>query len=124
MREAEASYGEALEKYRALAKANPEAYLPDVAMTLNNLGLLYLDTQRLPEAEASCQEAATILEPLWQQQPEVQGNLMARIWWTLADFLPESQRPEALDLLHKALAAAYEPPLKRAIQNRIDDLSR
>ena len=43
--------------YRQLAKANAAAYLPDVAMTLNNLAILYGDIQRLQEAEEAYQEA-------------------------------------------------------------------
>ena len=52
-KEAEKSYVEALEKYRELAKKNPEVYLPYVAMILNNLGLLQSDTNRHEEAEKS-----------------------------------------------------------------------
>jgi hypothetical protein len=40
-----------------LAKTNPEAYLPDVAATLNNLANLYRATQRKKEAEECCREA-------------------------------------------------------------------
>ncbi len=38
---AESVYQEVLPAYRELAKANPQAYLPNVARTLNNLGNLY-----------------------------------------------------------------------------------
>ena len=38
MKESEQSFQEALATYRRLAEANPEEYLPKVAMTLNNLG--------------------------------------------------------------------------------------
>jgi len=40
MKAAEEAYQEALSIRRELAKANPEAYLPDVARTLNNLANL------------------------------------------------------------------------------------
>ncbi|WP_423787669.1 tetratricopeptide repeat protein, partial [Klebsiella pneumoniae] len=57
MKEAEAAYQEALSTFRELAKANPEAYLPNVAMTLSSLANLYRATERMKEAEAAYQEA-------------------------------------------------------------------
>jgi tetratricopeptide (TPR) repeat protein len=47
-----------------LAKANPEAYLPELATTLNNLADLYRATQRMKEAEAAYQEALSIVREL------------------------------------------------------------
>jgi tetratricopeptide (TPR) repeat protein len=41
MPEAEAAYKEALKIRRQLAEKNPDAFLPDVATTLNNLGVFY-----------------------------------------------------------------------------------
>jgi hypothetical protein len=49
--EGEQAYQEAPTIRRQLAQANPQAYLPDVAMTLNNLGNLYRATQRLSEQQ-------------------------------------------------------------------------
>jgi hypothetical protein len=40
MKETQNEYEEALKTYRELAQKNPETYLPDVAMSLNNLGIL------------------------------------------------------------------------------------
>ena len=40
MEEARKEFAEALQTYRELAQKNPETYLPDVATTLNNLGVL------------------------------------------------------------------------------------
>ena len=44
--EAEGAYKEALEIYKKLAEKSPDAYLPDVATTQNNLGILYIETER------------------------------------------------------------------------------
>jgi len=41
---AKKGYDEALSIYQELAKRNPEVFLPNVVMTLNNLGALYLLT--------------------------------------------------------------------------------
>ena len=44
-------YVRALEVFRRLAQANPQAYEPDVVATLNNLAALYSDTQRFTDSE-------------------------------------------------------------------------
>jgi tetratricopeptide (TPR) repeat protein len=62
-------YQEALEIFRQLAKPNPAAYQPAVATTLNNLAILYSDTQRLKEAEAAYQEALDISRQLPKTNP-------------------------------------------------------
>jgi tetratricopeptide (TPR) repeat protein len=62
-------YEEALVLYLTLAQQNPAAYLPYLATTLNNLGLLYGDTQRLEEAEQAYQEAVQTYRDLAQQNP-------------------------------------------------------
>ena len=68
--ESEAMYKEALEIRRRLAKANPQAYEPDVTMTLNNLANLYSDTQRLTESEAMYKEAMEIYRRLANANPQ------------------------------------------------------
>jgi tetratricopeptide (TPR) repeat protein len=70
MNEAETTYLEALSTRRALAQANPDAYLPDVAATLNNLAALYSDTQRMYEAETAYQEALSTRRALAQANPD------------------------------------------------------
>jgi tetratricopeptide (TPR) repeat protein len=122
MKESEQSYQEALTSYRRLAEANPDAYLPNVATTLNNLANLYGVTQRMKEAERSCGEARAILEPLWRQNPELHGNQFARIN-LLAARLAGPERPkDACDFARQALTAAYDAGLKHAAQELIDQL--
>ena len=41
----------ALAIYERLAKANPQAYEPDLAGSYYNLGILYSATQRIQESE-------------------------------------------------------------------------
>ena len=48
---------EALKTYRELAQKYPEIYLPYVAMTLNNLGILDSDLNRMAEARKEYEEA-------------------------------------------------------------------
>jgi tetratricopeptide (TPR) repeat protein len=53
-----------------LAQKDPEVYLPDVAMTLNNLGILDRDQNRTTEARKAYEEALTIYEAFAKQDPE------------------------------------------------------
>jgi hypothetical protein len=117
-------YQEALSTYRELAQANSEAYLPHVAMTLNNLANLYSATYWMKEAEAACREAEGILEPLWFVNPELHGDQMARILLMralLCESLGESGT-NACALASRALAAACNPTLKQAIRQLTDQL--
>ena len=63
-------YEEVLQALRELAKKNPEAYLPDVATSLNNLGVLLSDTNNLEQARDNYEEALQIHRELAQQNPE------------------------------------------------------
>ena len=66
---AEPIYKDVLEIRREQAKANPAAYLPDVATTLNNLGVLYRNTQRLKESADAYTEALQIRRELAKANP-------------------------------------------------------
>ena len=68
--EQEPLYTEALEIYRELARQNPEAYMSDVAGTLNNLATLHADSKRFEEAEKAINEALEIRQKLALQNPE------------------------------------------------------
>jgi tetratricopeptide (TPR) repeat protein len=119
MKESEAAYLEALSTHRKLAESNPEAYLPDVAGTLNNLANLYGATQRMKEAEESCTEAQAICEPLWHQQPELHGNLMARIFLLRALLASADRQDEACNYARRGLDAAFDPNLKAQLQQMV-----
>ncbi len=54
----------AVEVYRRLAGANPAAYEPDLAMSLNNLSNRLAEAGRRDEAEAAAAEAAQIRKRL------------------------------------------------------------
>ncbi|MCY7332310.1 MAG: tetratricopeptide repeat protein [Pseudanabaena sp. CAN_BIN31] len=63
---AKSLYQEALQIYRELANQNRDAFLPDVANTLNNLGLLH-STNEIEIALAEYQEALQIYRELANQ---------------------------------------------------------
>ena len=54
-------YQEALDTYRKLAQANPQAYLPAVAQTLNNLAILELAQDHIKPAQVLVSEALSAL---------------------------------------------------------------
>ena len=52
-----------------MASRNPEAYTPDVAMTLYNLVFLYIKLEREEDAEGAYQEAYDIYQRLAHSHP-------------------------------------------------------
>lgn len=69
-----------LDKARKLAEENPTDYKPTLAAILNNLGVLYLDTDRIDQGEAVYQEVVTIYTELAKTnptlyQPQLAGSL-------------------------------------------------
>jgi tetratricopeptide (TPR) repeat protein len=68
--EAKQAYEEALQIFREFAQKNPEAYLPDVATTLNDLGVLDRDQKRMEEARKELDETLQIRRELVQKNPE------------------------------------------------------
>ena len=63
-------YEEVLQALRELAQQNPETYLPKVATSLNNLGVLLHNTNDLKKAQDYYEEALQIHRELAQQNPE------------------------------------------------------
>ena len=63
-------YEEALGIYRRLAETNPQTYLPDVAMTLNNLAVLQKAKNEFPAAQAAYEEALGIYRRLAETNPQ------------------------------------------------------
>jgi tetratricopeptide (TPR) repeat protein len=58
------AYEEALEIYRTLAKTNPDAYLSEMAMTLNSLGIVYRVNNAHTKAQSAYEEALEIYRTL------------------------------------------------------------
>ena len=128
LKEAEASYKEALTIRRDLAKVNPQAYLADVASTLNNLGLLYSDMQQMKEGEASYQEALAIRRDLAKVNPQAYLLNVATTLNNLGLLYSDTQRfkegeasyQEALTIrrdLAKANPQAYRKDLADTLGN-------
>ena len=69
-KKAKTLYEKVLQELRELSKQNPEAYKPDVAATLNNLGALLYATNDLKQAQDYYEEALEIHRELAKQNPE------------------------------------------------------
>ncbi|MEP7365962.1 MAG: hypothetical protein ABI972_22120, partial [Acidobacteriota bacterium] len=93
--------------------------------TLNNLALLYSDTQRMREAEQSCAEAMETLTPLWQANPLVHGDQWGRCcgFWARLQIEQEKPADGLCALLTEALAFVYNPQLRVAIQGMMERLN-
>lgn len=142
--ESESLYLEALESYKRLAKEKPryrplyktkdknkekaKDYKPDVARTLNNLALLYSNTQRQAESETMYLEALKIRRQLAEQDPDTYEPGLAMTLNNLATLYQKSHRLsesetlqlEAIEIqkrLAKANPQAYEPDLAMTMNN-------
>src|SRR5208282_3137970 len=62
---------EALKTYRELAEKEPETYLPDVAATLNDLGILDSDQNRIQNARKEFEEALKTYRELAHKEPDI-----------------------------------------------------
>ena len=126
---AETMYKEALEIYRRLAAvSNPQAYKPDVAMTLNNLAALYSNTQRFSESEAMYKEALEIRRRLATANPQAYEPDVAMTLNNLAILYSNTQRfseseamcKEALEICRRLASynpQAYEPDMAQTLNN-------
>ena len=89
---AQTVYQEALGTYRKLANANPQAYLSYVAQTLNSLGILYSDTQRLSDSEQAFKEALGTYRKLANANPQAYLPDVANTFNNLGFLYSNTQR--------------------------------
>lgn len=69
-RKAEPLWQEALKKYRDITEGEPEAIAADIAITLNNLGVLHKETAKYGSALKEYEEALNIYQFLAKSNPE------------------------------------------------------
>ena len=74
---------DALKSYRKLAESDPETYLPGVAATLNDLGIIDGDQNRMGSARKDFEEALEIYRKLAQQEASVYLRCVATTLTTL-----------------------------------------
>jgi tetratricopeptide (TPR) repeat protein len=128
--EAEAIFSEDLKKLRLLAKNDPKVYQPFLASTLNDLGAIYLGSNRLQEAMKAFQDSLEVTRYLAGDNPGYRlneamtlSNLSALYLesddpQTIAKALPTVQ--EALTIyqdLGHAGTTAYQPNVAMALNH-------
>jgi tetratricopeptide (TPR) repeat protein len=125
---------EAVEIYRRLADRQPDAFLPDLAASLHNLGKVLSALGRRAEALQAAQEAVEIRRRLAAQHPDAFLPDLARSLNNLGAMLSEmGRRAEALQAtqeavdLYRRLAQqnpdAFLPDLAVSLNNLGADLS-
>ena len=80
--------------HRQLAEANPAAYAPDLAGSLNNLGIRLAEAGRREEALGAAQEAVTLHRQLAEANPAAYAPDLARSLNNLGIRLAEAGRRE------------------------------
>ena len=119
---------EATTLYRTLAQHNPATYMPDLAMSLNNLANRLDDNGQQREALKTAQEAVTIRRNLAEHNPAAHTPALASSLNNLAIYLDSNgQQREALQTaqeattLYRTLAqhnpATYMPDLAMSLNN-------
>lgn len=88
--QAQPLHEEALKIYRELARENPQTYLPDVAMTLNNLANLHADKNEFPQVSGNYEEALHIYRALARENPQAYLPFVATIAINLSIFYLQS----------------------------------
>ena len=83
--DAEQSYKEALSIYQLLAKDQPEAYLPDLALALGNYGNLLKQCERYPEANELYTKALDIYFKISKKHPDSYKVEMGKIARNMLD---------------------------------------
>ena len=99
--EGEAAYREALKIYRSLAEENPDAFLPNVAATCDNLANLLKDQHRTEEAERLFREALEICRSLATENPDAFLSNVATTCNNLACLLDDQHRTEEAERLFR-----------------------
>ncbi len=136
--EALAAMQEAADLYRELAQAAPQAFRPDLAMSLNNLGNRLSDLGRREEALKAAQEAADLYRELAEAAPQAFRPDLAMSLNNLGrDLSALGRREEALAATQEAVSIrrglaqaapqAFLPGLARSLNNlgnRFSDLGR
>jgi tetratricopeptide (TPR) repeat protein len=125
---------EAVDLRRSLAKAQPEAFTPNLAMSLNTIARSLSDLGRREEALAAAQEAVDLCRSLAKAQPEAFTPNLAASLNNLANRLSAlGERDKALGatqkavglyrILAKARPEAFTPDLALSLSNLANRLS-
>jgi Tetratricopeptide repeat len=105
--EAKPIYQANLKALRELAETTPSTYLPGLATTLNDLAVLYLQTQRFKEAGDALQEGLPIYRQMAQANPPAYLPKVAMILDSLAFLYSQTQRFTEAEKAHQEDLTTY-----------------
>ena len=94
--------------HRELAEKNPDAYLPDLAISCNNLANLLSDIGSFKEAEELYQEALKIRRNLAEENPKVYLPKLQLVCDNLTALLEKTGRREEADNLRREVAEFFK----------------
>ena len=117
-----------VQSYRVLAEASPQAYTPNLAMSLNNLAAFLSEVGERNEALEAARKAVELYRGLADASPQAYTPNLAASLNNLASFLSEvGEQDEALEAareaveLYRGLAEAspqaYTPDLAASLNN-------
>jgi tetratricopeptide (TPR) repeat protein len=86
---------EAVRLRRALAAARPDAFTPDLALSLNNLANMLSELGRREEALAAAEEAALLYRALASVRPDAFAVELVQSLWLLGHLCAETGNSEA-----------------------------
>jgi len=117
----EQAYKDALNVFRRQAETNA-AYLPKVAETLNDLGFLYLDTQKLDDAERIFREALAIGHQLSIGESPEHNDILAQTLVSLSQTVFEKKGANlgSCDFMREAQEKTLSGDLKKEAQEFLD----
>ena len=102
--EALAAADEAVRIRRQLAAARPDAFLPDLAMSLGARGNVLLGMERHADAAASFREGIEALRPLFQRVPAAFASLMRALCRDYVEASKAAGQQPDLELLQPVVA--------------------
>ena len=113
-REALSAAEEAAGLYRDLARANPDAYLPDLAMAVNTLAVQLSEAGRRVEALSAAEEAVLIRRDLARANPDAYLPNLAMAVNNLANQLSEAGRGQEVDPTWRQAACGFDDSTRAA----------
>ena len=106
--------------YRSLAKESPEEYESDVAATLNNMAILYRNTQRFADSEKMHLESLEIYRHLAKTNPNAYEPNLVALLNNLATFYFDTQRlTECEQICKEALEATNRLAMNNSQDNNL-----
>ena len=91
-----------------MSKQNPESHLPDVAMSLNNLGILLKNTNELEQARTYYEEALEIYREMSKQNPEAYKANMGMVLTNLTLLYLQLKKKEEAEKAYQEAHDIYQ----------------